>query len=403
MHSSTSRLDALLQQTRLVCFGRFVITVPATATVVYGPTQAESEIFFRPGEAEKIDALVDARLVEIKNERSFMTERHVKKLPLFGQVRDGIRTGQRIVIGSKEQVGYTVHSFIPMGDDVYVQYFEGLLPDRDPFISANDVAKELSPRLNDVIPAAPGVCIDHGFIAKDMRYEQSTIGIRFKEFPDVHLSIDVHKNLEFVSTKNELEVSLREGAQAAREDGKGYLFDQIKIFRHGPRRLGIWDGFEHAFRMPAYQTNTDAHEFYFHAMGAADDRLLPSLDIQFDSGVKGNTKAAVKPSITDEEALALWDAMIKTIRLRQPEDATPAKKMVPVGSVSSVSAVHCTVGDRPVARVGDVCTCPTHGQSIIVEGSAHHTVGGVSVAYAGHRTSCGATLISSAENFTLES
>jgi len=70
------------------------------------------------------------------------------------------------------------------------------------------------------------------------------------------------------------------------------------------------------------------------------------------------------------------------------------------GKVSSVSATHFTVGGIAVARVGDPCTCPVHGAGTIVEGSAHHMIGGVGVACHGHKTSCGATLMATAQAFT---
>lgn len=72
------------------------------------------------------------------------------------------------------------------------------------------------------------------------------------------------------------------------------------------------------------------------------------------------------------------------------------------GKVASVSASRFIVGGRAVARVGDACTCPIHGPGEIIEGSAHHAIGGVRVAYDGHKTSCGATLISTAGSFTLQ-
>lgn len=70
------------------------------------------------------------------------------------------------------------------------------------------------------------------------------------------------------------------------------------------------------------------------------------------------------------------------------------------GKVTKVVATHFTVGGIAVACVGDSCTCPVHGSVAIVEGEAVHTIGGVAVAYDGHKTSCGATLISTLTNFS---
>jgi uncharacterized Zn-binding protein involved in type VI secretion len=51
-----------------------------------------------------------------------------------------------------------------------------------------------------------------------------------------------------------------------------------------------------------------------------------------------------------------------------------------------------------VARKGDVCSCPINGHApcVIVEGDSTVLDGGRPVAFQGHKTSCGATLISSA-------
>jgi len=49
-----------------------------------------------------------------------------------------------------------------------------------------------------------------------------------------------------------------------------------------------------------------------------------------------------------------------------------------------------------VARIGDFCTCPIpgHGGCAIAEGDPNWTIDGRAVALEGHRTTCGAALIS---------
>lgn len=72
------------------------------------------------------------------------------------------------------------------------------------------------------------------------------------------------------------------------------------------------------------------------------------------------------------------------------------------GKVVSAVADWFTVDGIPVARVNDKCVCPIpgHANCTIVEGDPNHTVDGLAVAYAGHRTSCGATLISTCDDFS---
>jgi uncharacterized Zn-binding protein involved in type VI secretion len=58
---------------------------------------------------------------------------------------------------------------------------------------------------------------------------------------------------------------------------------------------------------------------------------------------------------------------------------------------------HSTVMGRAVACVGDKCTCPRsgHDNCVIVEGDEKVIIDGKAVAFDGHKTSCGAALISS--------
>lgn len=73
------------------------------------------------------------------------------------------------------------------------------------------------------------------------------------------------------------------------------------------------------------------------------------------------------------------------------------------GKVISCTAQHFKVNGKPVACVGDKCTCPVpgHGVCTIIEGDSRHTIDGRPVAYEGHKTSCGASLLASAAKLTL--
>ncbi|HFT8010610.1 TPA: PAAR domain-containing protein [Burkholderia cenocepacia] len=66
------------------------------------------------------------------------------------------------------------------------------------------------------------------------------------------------------------------------------------------------------------------------------------------------------------------------------------------GQVVTGSAVSEVMG-RPVARLGDTCICPIAGHQacFISEGDPQVIVDGKPAAFDGHKTSCGATLISS--------
>jgi len=67
------------------------------------------------------------------------------------------------------------------------------------------------------------------------------------------------------------------------------------------------------------------------------------------------------------------------------------------GKVVAASGVARVLGIT-VARKGDACVCPISGHAacVIAEGDPKVLLGGVPVAFEGHKTTCGATLISSA-------
>lgn len=64
------------------------------------------------------------------------------------------------------------------------------------------------------------------------------------------------------------------------------------------------------------------------------------------------------------------------------------------GRVTSAAPASTVMGVA-VARKGDRCSCPLpgHGDCVIAEGDPEVLIDGVPVAFEGHRTSCGAALI----------
>ena len=79
--------------------------------------------------------------------------------------------------------------------------------------------------------------------------------------------------------------------------------------------------------------------------------------------------------------------MRKVIRLNDPTSH---------GGKVIAAAPGTTVMGVAVARKGDRCFCPIQGhqQCVIAEGDPKVTIDGVPVAFEGHVTSCGATLLS---------
>jgi hypothetical protein len=121
-----------------------------------------------------------------------------------------------------------------------------------------------------------------------------------------------------------IEPRLAQAEEEAKRSGAGGWFSRIKVFRRGPRQVGQWTGFEVLVRKPAQEREGESHEFAFLSQGEPKDPLLPVLDVQLNTGVEGNQIGAKRPSVTDEEAIAIWDRLIGTIRVRPTGDANAA-------------------------------------------------------------------------------
>lgn len=329
MTALSLRLQPLFKTTKTICFGRFIVEVPSTANVIFGPADVDFPIDFHAGEAHTIPTRVAAQVAEAEKSRVFLKGSALAASDsLFGKVIDGAAPGQKLVFGYRDQISYTIESFIPIGDDLFVQH-GGALPKDDGVNSLNKTAALLRLRAEDEVPTETGVCIEGGFVPWQPEFERASIGVRLKEFPDVHFSVAVVKNQDYIIESEGLERRLDD---AAKEGGN--WFSRVKFFRRGPRQLGNWTGFEVLARKPAQEHTTESHEFAFVSLGAVRDSLLPELDIKLDTGVKDDQTASVTPSITDEEAVALWDKLVSTIRVRPTGEAakkTPAPK-APLGA-----------------------------------------------------------------------
>lgn len=337
MSALSPRLQPLFAKTKTVCFGQFVVEIPASATVVFGQTEVDYPIQYFSGEGAKVGQRVAELLGEVEKDRRFLDKHDIAEFPLFGKVIDGAVEGQKLVFGSKDQAMYSIDSFIPVGNDLFVQHASGVISKDDSIKSLNTAAKLLRLREENEVPTEPGACIEGGFVAWRPEFENISLGVRLKEFPDVHFSVQVSKNQDYLVESSALEPRL----DRAEKNG-GIWYSRVKFFRRGPRQLGNWNGFEALARKPAQEKSTESHEFAFISLGALRDSLQPKLDIKLDTGVKDDQTASVKPSLTDEEAVALWDKLITSIRVRPTGDSakhssaspprTPLGEFVDTGS-----------------------------------------------------------------------
>jgi hypothetical protein len=335
----SARLQPLFENTKTVCFGRFVIDVPATATVVYGPGGVDGgDIERYPNESENLKGRVNEEQAAFEHEReeNFVSKDFVEENPLFGQVIDGGVRGQKLLYGTRNHATYSIDSYFAIGKDLFVQRANGVIQGDQVLAELHRVASNLRLRDDQEIPTEPGMCFDGSFLPlelPELQFEGVALGVRLKEFPDVHFSIKVDKNGNFLIESSKLEPRLKSAEKDA-----GFRYWRIAFLRRGERQLGQWRGDEALAHMPAQDNGSDAHEFRFVSLGAVKYPFQPRLDIQLDTGVADNKTANAHPSISDEEAVALWDKLTTSIRVRPTgadKGTTSAASKSPAGPQSS--------------------------------------------------------------------
>lgn len=368
------RLEQVFTKTKTVCFGRFVIDVPATATVVFGRMTVNYEIDHYPGEAGMADKHIATRLAKI-DEDAYRNKKMNTPGSLYRQVLDGGIAGQKTFVGADSD-SYQIYSYVPVGADLFL--FETSSNSLDTKIIKQEiadlesVARQLRARAEDEVPAEPGICLAGGFINMNPEFENISMGVRLAEFPDVHLSISTLKNNFDASDSTKLETRLKAAEREAGQDGLRGLYSSIKFFRRAPRKIGDWDGEEALARMPSEKGKGESHhQFLFYAVGAKNDIMRPIADVKLDTGVDGNETGAKPPSLSDEEAVALWDKLTGSIRGRPtaPSAKTSDNGPQPLGTHASAgqacpqggwwdcgnegSGIETTGGSREYFRPGE--------------------------------------------------
>lgn len=338
------RMASIFATTRTICFGRMLIDVPATAVVVFGPAEVDTRITRYPDEAARIEQHMAEVLTKIDEDRSYLEKEFLTADSMYGKILDGSVPGHKLVVGESSGF-YKLHSFIPLGNDLFVLQDHSISPRgtelQDEISNQKSTAKRMRSRAEGDVPTEDGSCIDGAFIAGPAQYEIISLGVRLKEYPDVHFSIDMRKNQKFLSQGGQIEQRLRLAEKNAIDAGEGAWLARIKFFRRGPRKLHQWEGAEVLARKPAQKEAGESHHFAYYSSGEPDAPLQAAMDIQLETGVEGNRSSATKPGLSDEEAIELWDVLLESIRVR------------PIGELKSSDAAIPPLGTY--ASAGQPC------------------------------------------------
>lgn len=357
------RLQTALKNLKPHCFGRFLIDLPEGTTVAWGGALSME---VAPGRAAELEATVKATEDRLKKEPRYPL---TKGLHLYFETRDGTLPGMKHVISQQDfgSDGFLrINTYFAMGASLVAMQSYALTKKLDETLfELHDIARRLRPRTEEEIPSEPGQCIENAFLVdrpdedKQEVRDFLNVGFRLKDPADVHLSISIEAATDNELGKPGLEKRLKDTEQREGARGNSNPYRHLTTFRRAKREIHDWkDGFEFLTRAPDDGESQSHHDFWMIFRGQMDKLYHPYVDIRMATGVSDNQSGSIKPSITDAEAIALWDALTSTIRVRpvsaaKTSEADPA--LEPLGTLAATGRLcpqtglwRCIDEDRPV-------------------------------------------------------
>jgi hypothetical protein len=171
--------------------------------------------------------------------------------------------------------------------------------------------------------------------------EMVNVGIYLPSLSDVTFSISSNKDAyadypkaEFDKKKVE-EFSLLARIRNAQEE-QGMKYPQRTVLREGKRNVQHWQGEESLIKRP-----DDVHDFEWGFVGTPKDVANPSeLIVSMYTKVEHNVVgAAKKASVSDDEAVALWDKLLSGLKFRVKVPGAPeGSYFLPTGKPITPSA-----------------------------------------------------------------
>lgn len=333
------RLRALFEKTKILCFGRYAIEVPQEAQLIPGNAVLNSSVEIVAGGLEKAKgrANEEFRKAKWENDSAEITYNGP------GPIEDSWQVRYFSSKFGKEDNLLLFGTYVSKGEITFVLGDAINTGETENMVVARQLAQAKSLRLRaaDEVPAEPGFCIEHGFMASNRYVAQETIsaGIYLPSLPDVTFSVSSNKDAyadydkaRFEEMKrNELPLLARiKDAQKT----QGASYPKRDVLREGKRDVQHWKGEESLIRRP-----DGTHDFEWAFVGTPTEVANPSeFHAAMFTKVKDNlVGAADKASVSDDEAVALWDKLLSGLKFRvkvpgAPEGSYYLPKNKPDGS-----------------------------------------------------------------------
>jgi hypothetical protein len=327
-----------MSNTKTYCIGRYLVDLPADAQINGQSYNYKYGAIESYGGSESEGAFVkemDEREAQLK------AGKHRKGYALISVRRPSpsitiFQLSRQLLMGPS--IGFEAHrwdkgrSFMLQQTGTIPAEYETVLTDVQINLLPNLHARE-----QDDTPSAPGFCLKDGFIANDGAHTQrETAGMsfRFAQWPGVLVTFQTMTVTKLGEPK-----LLQRMDSGSVPDALKSLVAGIRILRRGERAINGRDGEEMLSTVPSGH-GYHLHQFRWEAQGTSiSDPLKPTLIVELESGMtSGDDGEPVRPKLTDEQAIAIFDAVANSVRLRpvgdaKVSDAAPAA-IAPLGTLA---------------------------------------------------------------------
>lgn len=347
LNHQVTNMTAEMQDLKMkpTCVGRFVIDLPADAEVSYrGAMVAGWSIVTY----EETDEHFTARLEERENQLS--GQKNERGMPSLESTRkfDGRGLHGKVLVFDRQWIPGLPHEPITeaVKAEAMIRVQKHSFNLSMKYVNDNDLQEltklvtQFRSREENEIPAEAGFCFDGGFITEPLKVEQSertTLFVGLNGHPDVSIALSM---IAGITTPKTL---LQRDADAPTIDANRSRFHTL---RRGARALNGEPGEEILDRVHEFNGNY-CHSFMWELIHNKTDTVFtPQMSFELSTG-HSESGTTVDSSLTDAQALTLWDKMLSSLRVRPVVVAEPV----------AVTPTQATIGTRANSGMA----CPTSG------------------------------------------
>lgn len=324
---------------KTICVGRFLLDVPSDAQISY--RSAFLSGWDLDSDAEETEEAFEDRLRGI--EAKLRNSKDANGIPKLEAVKvvDGEGRKGKIFLHGRE----TTHWFEygKRVDSTFVRVDAWVRVKGISFGFAREIGKEtdvnellqliakLEPRSDDLIPSQSGFCFEGALLRDPLTADQNErvgVFVGLKGHPDVAIAANTMAGL-----KHDRTLLQREATNNVKQSNLG----NFKDIRSGPRALNGLPG-EEILEIVLEPNGTKAQSFMWESLPKRESVFRPYFVLEMSTG-RGEPGIPVDSSLSDARALALWERISASLRLRPTSLPSTAseKSALPLGTRGSAT------------------------------------------------------------------